>query len=342
MARKVWLAVTVFLLCPAVALAADVPPKNWELEAAPAQYDTGTERVAGAKGAQSAFLRARRNVSSPADLVQRFKAADYIGRRIAFAGSLKTSDAKGAYLFVTIRGSSGRVLSDQASGPIAGTRDWQTQVVAADIPKDASLIEIGFGLRGGGTVWADNLAFAPVSRNTHAATTGPGQAYGDWVFTPISAKDFWAGSEAVDGAPGKATFIEATPAFLSFRALAGTMRAWRAAGAWRGKRIRVSTRLKLDAVHAGWAGCSLAVFGNAGQLDVPVTKLNRLSGTTSGWRDCSLTAEIPDDAVLLTFSYYLSGQGKVWSDGFRMEEAGAGVPETHRVNTSTNRSPDER
>jgi len=63
---------------------------------------------------------------------------------------------------------------------------------------------------------------------------------------------------------------------------------------------------------------------------------------TSDWRDCDVVMQIPDNATRVRVRYYLRGGGKVWSDGFRIEEVGAGVPETHRANSNMDRSLDER
>src|SRR5665213_2502583 len=153
------IAIPLLLLGPACG--ADAPPRGWTLEGDGAtQYETGTEVVAGAKGAQSAFLRAKGGQGSSATLLQRFNARNYAGKRVALSGALKTLDAKGAFLFITV-GGNGKVLIDQSTAPLSGTNDRKNLAVVVDVPSDALVIRIGFGLKGGGTVWADGLSFGP-------------------------------------------------------------------------------------------------------------------------------------------------------------------------------------
>lgn len=323
------------LLCLGPAHAAGVPPRGWVLEGkGAAQYDAGAEAVAGARGARSAFLRNVEAQGADASMVQRFDAHDYAGRRILLAGSLKTNGAGAASLFITVDGKDG-VLSGQSTVPIGGTKDWESHAVVLDVPSDATSIRIGFGLKGQGTVWADDFSFAIVKKDVPLTSTGA-PIYGGWTFTAYQQRDFRAGSEATEGAATGASFIE-SPFRSTEIALrnpvnpwergSASMRAWRAVTAFRGKRVRISTRLKTDVVD-GQSGCLAALYSNGGELPLKGYHPLTLSGTRD-WRSCAVVMRIPDDATQLMFRYYLAGSGRIWSDGLRLEEVGPEVPATN-------------
>lgn len=160
--RVPFLIAVMSLLLPAPAFADGVAPQGWSFEYPPAlpYFDFGVEKVAGARGEQSAFLRARGTVPVSGGLIQRFSARDYAGRRVRLSGNLRTEDAKDAALFVTVS-RDGQVLDSRQSiaRPNSG---WTPFQVALDVPADATLIKIGVVLRGKGTVWADTLSFETV------------------------------------------------------------------------------------------------------------------------------------------------------------------------------------
>lgn len=315
--RIFYLLVMLPLLWSSAALSAGEPPLGWTLEGPEAaqNYDVGTEAVSGAKGARSAFLRARSVAPTPADLMQVFAAQDYAGKRVRLAGSLRSQGARGAYLFITTS-RDGDMLDIQKTLPIRETSDWKNYDVVVDVPREATVIKIGFAVQGKGTVWVDDLSFSPVSRDVPATA--------DWVFTAQPLSGYKSGSEQVEGAPGESTYLQSTSTGRGGQIQTARMTAWRPAASLQGKRVRFTTRLKLDAVDR--AGCALAVVGSKGTAQYQMSP--SLSGTT-GWIDCSLVMQMPDDATRLIFRYSLMNEGKVWSDGLRAVEVGSDVPLTH-------------
>lgn len=157
------------------------------------------------------------------------------------------------------------------------------------------------------------------------------------VFNSKPEKAFEAGTETVPGASGPATFLHALVDNDDERRQGSELISWRPADAMKGKRIRFTTRLK--ATEVSRSGCSLSAWSDSRSLknaDGPVFTGN------ADWADCSVVMVIPDNATRVQLRYYLLGKGKVWSDGFRVEQVGDDVPETRRVNPNLIRNGDER
>jgi hypothetical protein len=99
--------------------------------------------------------------------------------------------------------------------------------------------------------------------------------------------------------------------------------------AWRGKRIRLSLRLKNEDGARGWAGMSIAYSDTNGSA---VTDRNVRSGT-DGWQTHRFVVDVPYNATALSLSAGVRGQGKLWVDGITLEAVSADVPvnETRRI-----------
>jgi hypothetical protein len=174
----------------------------------------------------------------------------------------------------------------------------------------------------------------------------PAMAQDQLIFNAKPQKAFEAGTETVPGAAGPATFLHALidPAAGIDAARSDEERrqgseliSWRPADAMKGKRIRFITRLK--AMEVSRAGCSLSAWNDSRSLrdaDGPTITGN------ADWADCSVVMVIPDNATRVQLRYYLLGKGKVWSDGFHVEQVGDDVPETRRVNPNLIHNGDER
>jgi hypothetical protein len=164
----------------------------------------------------------------------------------------------------------------------------------------------------------------------------PAAAQDQLVFNANPKNAYEAGMEAVDGASGEASFLHAKIDGSPQRQ-ASELLAWRPGDALKGKRIRMTTRLKSASVDR--SGCSLAAWNDSRSLknaDGPVFSGN------ADWAECSVVMVIPDNATRVMLRYYLLGSGKVWSDGFKVEQVGDDVPETRRPNPNMIRNGDDR
>ena len=157
---------------------------------------------------------------------------------------------------------------------------------------------------------------------------------GDATFS-ANLKAFDTGTERIDGAAGESNFILALMNNEVDRQ-AGDLSRWLPAESYRGKRIRISTRLKTAV--AGRASCTLAAWDDRRALQTAE------GGSRSGsgdWQDCNVVMRIPDSATRLRIGFYLRGNGEVWADKFNLEEVGPEVPETHRPITNMDRGSDD-
>jgi hypothetical protein len=98
---------------------------------------------------------------------------------------------------------------------------------------------------------------------------------------------------------------------------------WLPADIYLGRRVRISTRLKLE--DARDVSCSLAAW--SGNVFLNGAAPPRRSGSTD-WVDCKVVIDIPAMADRLELRFFLRGKGLVHSDGFRIETVGEDVPVT--------------
>ena len=138
------------------------------------------------------------------------------------------------------------------------------------------------------------------------------------------------GTEAVDGAPDNSTFLQGVTSRLILYDLKdrGILSTALPAERFRGKRVRVSTRLKTqnagythawsDSDYSGGATCGISTW--KGKTFLTGTSGPLLSGTRD-WTDCTVIVQVPASAERVEFRIYLRGIGKVWSDGYRVTPA---------------------
>lgn len=165
----------------------------------------------------------------------------------------------------------------------------------------------------------------------------PQPVSGSLVFSAYPAGVFEAGQEKVEGAAGDTTFIHAKKDGSVTRQ-SGELSLQLPGETYHGKRIRFSTRLKVEAV--GRATCTLEARDSSDK-SMAVAEGGFRDGTSS-WRDCNVVMQIPDNAASVRLRFYMLGSGEVWSDGFNIEEVGTDVPATPRLNSSLQRNTDGR
>jgi hypothetical protein len=98
---------------------------------------------------------------------------------------------------------------------------------------------------------------------------------------------------------------------------------------YRGKRIRYSGDLKTQGVKA-WAGLWFLVLdANAKTLafDNMQEKERRVRGDTD-WQRHDIVLDVPADGASVRYGVVLSGAGKVWADGLRIEVVDQSIPVT--------------
>lgn len=133
-------------------------------------------RRTGGYGTMGVEIASR--VASPtgsALLLQSIRADEFRGRRVRFAGWLRTEDVDGqSGLLARVDGAGVVQTSDYMVGhPVMGTTAWRHYEIVLDVPRDAVGITFGLQLTGTGQVYADDFALDAVDEGI-AVTGGAG------------------------------------------------------------------------------------------------------------------------------------------------------------------------
>ena len=98
-----------------------------------------------------------------------------------------------------------------------------------------------------------------------------------------------------------------------------------AAEEWRGKRVRLTARLKT--MDATWVQIEMHVFsGPSPEQAAPRTMVSRPVSGTHDWQAQEIVMDVPADAQDIVFGVYLRGpQGAALGDSFKLEAVGRNV-----------------
>lgn len=89
------------------------------------------------------------------------------------------------------------------------------------------------------------------------------------------------------------------------------------AGAYRGKRVRLTAYVKTDKVQSG-TGLWVKADGNGVTLREVDTRKAPILGTTN-WRSYEVTVDVPLNADRLAFGLWLDGRGQAFINGLRLD-----------------------
>lgn len=141
---------------------------------APEKYECGLDKETFFKGTRSVFLKslpAKREAGEFGTVMQQFKAAKYLGKRIRFSGFVKVEDViDWGGLWMRIDGFTTNTLKfdNMQNSAIKGTSDWNRYSVVLDVPENSAVISIGILLSGEGRLWFDNVRLDEVDKNVPA------------------------------------------------------------------------------------------------------------------------------------------------------------------------------
>lgn len=96
------------------------------------------------------------------------------------------------------------------------------------------------------------------------------------------------------------------------------------ADAYRGKRLRLSGWVDTDKAEQGGALWLRVDMQNGDYVLDNVVELK----THSGWTRMELVADVPPDALGITFGLRMKGAGQVWADDLKLDVVGSSVPTT--------------
>ncbi|KWX75554.1 transcriptional regulator, AraC family [Paenibacillus jilunlii] len=144
--------------------------KGWLITGtAPGNYKVSLDMQIYHGGRNSVSLE-RTAVDSPDEaefgtLMQQFDAKNYFGKRMRFAGFIRTCEVSGwCGLWMRIDDKLQNLLGfdNMQYRNIKGTNDWNYYACVLDIPEEAACINIGILLTGSGKVWLDDCTFEAV------------------------------------------------------------------------------------------------------------------------------------------------------------------------------------
>lgn len=152
------------------------------------------------------------------------------------------------------------------------------------------------------------------------------EAPAGWTFGAAKPDAYETGVEASGSSPGgKVAFIRVKTTDQGF----GTLMQSIDAEAYRGKRLHLSALLRSE--HAGSAQMWMRIDGS-GQRSLGFDNMDdRPLNGDRDWQRCDIVLDVPDEAKLIAFGFFVSGTGKVWADNFKLETVGNDVPTTNRA-----------
>lgn len=97
-----------------------------------------------------------------------------------------------------------------------------------------------------------------------------------------------------------------------------------------GKRVRLSGWVKTAEANQGGGHLWLRIDGQErGQMLGFDNMDNRAVKGTTDWQEASIVLDVPPGASALAYGFFVSGGGKMWVNGQRIEEVGPDVPLTN-------------
>jgi hypothetical protein len=97
-----------------------------------------------------------------------------------------------------------------------------------------------------------------------------------------------------------------------------------------GKRVRLSGWIKTEDANQGGGHLWLRIDGQErGQMLGFDNMDNRPVKGTSDWQEASVVLDVPAGSAALAYGFFVSGGGKMWVNGQRIEEVAADVPTTN-------------
>jgi hypothetical protein len=99
-----------------------------------------------------------------------------------------------------------------------------------------------------------------------------------------------------------------------------------------GKRIKLSGWVKTEEANQGGGHLWLRIDGQDRGKSLGFDNMdNRPIKGTTDWQEASVVLDVPAGASALAYGFFVSGGGKMWVNGQRIEEVGPEVPTTNMI-----------
>lgn len=146
---------------------------------------------------------------------------------------------------------------------------------------------------------------------------------------PSSLSPFHVGTGNTPGMAGQAVYVSGetdpvTTTWDSGRRYGAMERKFSFAG-WRGRRVRVSLRLKTDGHLFGWTSLYLRQADQNGIYAYP----QKTAAGSDAWERHQFVLDVPANATEATIAVGLAGKGRVWVDSLSVQPVTAAIPATN-------------
>ena len=232
------------------------------------------------------------------------------GKRIAVSMWLKTRNVPnwaGAELYVFGAGSRIQAYDDLGDRPIHGTTDWRQYKFVVDVPMDAVMVGALPAIYGAGELWYDDVQIDLVNPDVPITDN---QAWHVWSHTAPKYSAAFDPNEMHGGHP--AMCVSSTTATRS--QWTSYNRYDRFPTKYLGHQIRLTAWMKCDNVIVD-GGSWIRVLGPDDQyISGEVAPARRPLKRTIDWKQYSITAYVPPNAMAVGVGFVLDGTGKMWVD----------------------------
>lgn len=305
----------------------------------------------------SAAIRTLGNDKTPGKfhcvLWQHFDAKHYKGKRVNFTGYVKRTNANGTAIpFLKAKTDNEVVKFARVEiSPALETSGWHKFSVRMAVPNDATEVQLGINVTGGGTTWLSDLAFstnvpagAKLNEVAWDATKlrqfeweSPGKKPSNMNFSVFSEDRHirnWATytptvgydmsidmSQKFNGNPSACirSTMENPPNF-------GLVHQTIGAAPYRGKRIKFSGFLKTHDV-SDWAALIVRIKGGTKVLGFDNMEDRPVKHDTD-WKNYSIVLDVPPNADEIRYGAMLAGNGTMWINGLSLDIVSVDTPVT--------------
>lgn len=288
-------------------------------------------------------------------LWQRFSAVRYRGATVQVRAwiRLDRTDAKSRaqFEFRVDRPNHLPGFHDDMTDRPVHSGDWQLCNIVGKVAEDAQYLNVALKLVGTTKAWVDDVAIETVDSNTAWTAADPskqnliqgnlkplnldfsqgeeGQLPPGWWVPPFYTHLLYSAELRRVGCHSNiGCAVVLVPLNVQNKDLLGSMVQRIIAQPYRGRTLRVSTWLRLDARSPE----------DAAEIAIGVERPNDQSGfhderrvQSSGWEHVEVVGRIDDDANYLNIALVSAGRGDAWMDGVTIEEIPAQVPVAHAL-----------
>ncbi|WP_102707960.1 helix-turn-helix domain-containing protein [Terribacillus saccharophilus] len=149
----------------------DKQVRGWILSGSdPHNYEMGNDYKQVHQGKASGYLMSKTVIGADefATMMQQFKAANYVGKRLQLTCFIKTENVQSfASMWMRVDNTSDDIVQfdNMSNRPIQGTTNWTRYRIVLDVPDNSAAISFGVILSGKGKVWADGFRFEEVDES---------------------------------------------------------------------------------------------------------------------------------------------------------------------------------